>query len=77
MDLYIFKTRSDLTIHTQVIETNGLGYIMLNLVNAGFEHEVQISVDKHKIALVANDGGFVHPEIGDVSLVHLSSRHAF
>lgn len=39
---------------------------MMNLVNIGFEHEVRVSIDNHKLAVVANDGGFVRPEVADV-----------
>lgn len=39
---------------------------MLNLVNVGFEHEVRVAIDNHKLIIVANDGGFVEPELGDV-----------
>lgn len=51
----------------QIIETDGQEYIMLNLVNVGFEHEVRVAIDHHKIFIVANDGGFVKPIQGDVS----------
>lgn len=44
---------------------------MLNLVNVGFEHEVRVAVDHHKIFIVANDGGFVEPIQGDVSSLTL------
>ncbi|KAK6214203.1 hypothetical protein LQW54_004629 [Pestalotiopsis sp. IQ-011] len=49
----------------EVIETDGQDYIMLNLVNVGFEHEVRVAIDHHKIFIVANDGGFVEPIQGD------------
>lgn len=51
----------------QVIETNGQAYIMLNLLNSGFEHSVTVSIDHHKMIIVANDGGFVEPHETDVS----------
>jgi L-ascorbate oxidase len=51
----------------QVIETDGHEYIMLNLINIGFEHEVRVAIDSHKLIIVANDGGFVEPSQGDVS----------
>jgi len=40
---------------------------MLNLINIGFEHSVKVSIDGHKMWIVANDGGFVNPMETDVS----------
>lgn len=40
---------------------------MLNLINIGFEHSVMVSIDNHKLTVVANNGGFVTPEEADVS----------
>lgn len=51
----------------QVIETSGQQYLMLNLLNSGFEHSVRASFDGHKMIIVANDGGFVEPQEVDVS----------
>lgn len=39
---------------------------MMNLMNNGFEHSVKVSIDGHKMIVVANDGGFVVPEQTDV-----------
>jgi predicted Rdx family selenoprotein len=39
---------------------------MLNILNIGFEHALRISVDDHKIWIVADDGGFVEPQQVDV-----------
>lgn len=50
----------------KVIETHGGVYVMLNLLNSGFEHSVRVSVDNHKLFVVANDGGFVEPQEADV-----------
>lgn len=50
----------------QVIETYGGVYIMLNLLNSGFEHSIRVSIDNHKLFVVANDGGFVEPQETDV-----------
>ncbi|KAI1871212.1 uncharacterized protein JN550_004657 [Neoarthrinium moseri] len=58
----------------EVIETNGRQYIMLNLINIGFEHEVKVSVDSHKMIIVANDGGFVTPEEADVLYIPSAAR---
>ncbi|KAF3013563.1 hypothetical protein E8E14_010796 [Neopestalotiopsis sp. 37M] len=58
----------------EIIETDGQPYIMLNLVNVGFEHEVRVSIDHHKIFIVANDGGFVEPILGDVIYIPSASR---
>lgn len=51
----------------QVIETNGQQYLMLNLLNSGFEHSVKVAVDGHEMIVVANDGGFVEPYTTHVS----------
>lgn len=39
---------------------------MMNLINNGFEHSVKVSIDGHKMVVVANNGGFVVPEQTDV-----------
>ena len=56
------------TDRTKVIETQGRKYMMMNLINLGFEHSVKLSIDHHKIILIANNGGFVYPEEADVIL---------
>ncbi|KXJ97248.1 Cupredoxin [Microdochium bolleyi] len=58
----------------EIIETQGQRYIMMNLVNIGFEHELQVSIDKHKLAVVANDGGFVMPEVADTVYIPCGAR---
>lgn len=40
--------------------------MMMNLLNNGFEHSVKVSIDGHRIIVVANNGGFVVPEHTDV-----------
>lgn len=52
---------------SQVIETNGEQYLMLNLLNSGFEHSVKVAIDGHEMVVVANDGGFVEPYATHVS----------
>ncbi|KAM0268814.1 hypothetical protein ACHAPA_004744 [Fusarium lateritium] len=39
---------------------------MLNLMNMGFEHAEKLSIDHHKMIVVANNGGFVVPQETDV-----------
>lgn len=51
----------------QVIETDGQQYLMLNLLNSGFEHSVKVGIDGHEMIVVANDGGFVEPYTTHVS----------
>lgn len=55
------------TLLVQVIETDGQQYLMLNLLNSGFEHSVKVAIDNHEMIVVANDGGFVEPYATHVS----------
>ncbi|KAJ0308825.1 hypothetical protein COL5a_006356 [Colletotrichum fioriniae] len=47
---------------------------MLNLINIGFEHSVMVSIDNHKLTVVANNGGFVTPEEADAVYVPSAGR---
>ncbi|KAI8664832.1 hypothetical protein NCS56_00917300 [Fusarium sp. Ph1] len=38
---------------------------MINLMNSGFEHSVKVSIDGHKMTVVAKNGDFVVPEQTD------------
>ncbi|KAK1449474.1 hypothetical protein CMEL01_08789 [Colletotrichum melonis] len=58
----------------EVLETEGREYMMLNLVNIGFEHSVMVSIDNHKLTVVANNGGFVVPEEADSVYVPSAGR---
>ncbi|EXF84979.1 hypothetical protein CFIO01_02192 [Colletotrichum fioriniae PJ7] len=58
----------------EIIETEGREYIMLNLINIGFEHSVMVSIDNHKLIVVANNGGFVTPEEADAVYVPSAGR---
>ncbi|KAK2001456.1 Cupredoxin [Colletotrichum falcatum] len=58
----------------EVIETEGRSYIMMNLVNVGFEHSVVMSIDGHKMIVVANNGGFVEPMETDVVYLPSAGR---
>ncbi|KAK1985309.1 Cupredoxin [Colletotrichum cereale] len=58
----------------EVIETKGRPYIMMNLINIGFEHSVVVSIDSHKMIVVANNGGFVEPMEADVVYVPSAGR---
>ncbi|KAK7228885.1 hypothetical protein V2G26_001055 [Clonostachys chloroleuca] len=58
----------------EVFETSGQGYMMMNLLNNGFEHSVKVSIDGHRIIVVANNGGFVVPEHTDVVYIPSASR---
>ncbi|RSL71764.1 hypothetical protein CEP53_001390 [Fusarium sp. AF-6] len=52
----------------------GQRYIMMNLMNNGFEHSVKVSIDSHKMIVVANNGGFVVPEQTDVVYIPSAAR---
>ncbi|KAF6843606.1 multicopper oxidase [Colletotrichum musicola] len=58
----------------EIIETEGRPYIMLNLINIGFEHSIMASIDNHKMIVVANNGGFTIPEETDVVYVPSAGR---
>ncbi|KAM0080832.1 hypothetical protein ACKRZS_007000 [Fusarium odoratissimum] len=58
----------------EVIETQGRRYMMLNLMNIGFEHSVKVSIDHHKMIVVANNAGFIVPEEADVLHIPSASR---
>ncbi|ENH73399.1 Laccase-1 [Fusarium oxysporum f. sp. cubense race 1] len=58
----------------EVIETQGRRYMMLNLMNIGFEHSVKVSIDHHKTIVVANNAGFIVPEEADVLHIPSASR---
>ncbi|KAK7958651.1 hypothetical protein PG988_013499 [Apiospora saccharicola] len=59
----------------EVIETHGRPWIMLNVLNIGFEHAVRLSIDNHKMWIVANDGGFVEPHLVDVLYISNGVRY--
>ncbi|OHE99676.1 hypothetical protein CORC01_05034 [Colletotrichum orchidophilum] len=58
----------------EIIETNGRDYIMMNLINIGFEHSVMVSIDNHKLTVVANNGGFVIPKGADAVYIPSAGR---
>ncbi|KAL3292840.1 multicopper oxidase, partial [Colletotrichum asianum] len=58
-----------------VIETHGRPWIMLNILNIGFEHAVHFSIDDHKMWIVANDGGFIKPKLVDVLYITNGARY--
>lgn len=45
--------------------------MMFNFVNVGLEHPWRISIDNHKMWVVANDGGFIIPQ--EVDAITLSN----
>ncbi|KAK1958708.1 multicopper oxidase [Colletotrichum sublineola] len=59
----------------EIIETHGKPWIMLNILNIGFEHAVHFSIDDHQMWIVANDGGFVDPKRVDVLYVTNGARY--
>ncbi|KAK1659197.1 Cupredoxin [Colletotrichum godetiae] len=67
-------TPSEADYEFKIIETEGRAYIMLNLINIGFEHSVMVSIDNHKLTVVANNGGFVAPEEADAVYVPSAGR---
>jgi FtsP/CotA-like multicopper oxidase with cupredoxin domain len=50
----------------EIIETENRRWILMNFVNPGLEHPWRISIDNHRMWIVANDGGFVQPQEVDV-----------
>ncbi|KAI7774759.1 multicopper oxidase [Diaporthe eres] len=62
------------TADYEVIETDGQQYLMLNLLNSGFEHSVKVAIDGHEMIVVANDGGFVEPYTTHVAYVPSAGR---
>lgn len=48
---------------------------MLNVLNVAFEHALRFSIDDHKIWIVANDGGFVEPQLVDVLYLTSGTRY--
>lgn len=48
---------------------------MLNILNIGFEHAIRFSIDDHKMWIVANDGGFVKPQLIDVLYITNGARY--
>ncbi|KAK1983965.1 Cupredoxin [Colletotrichum cereale] len=59
----------------EVIETRGRSWIMLNVLNIGFEHAIHFSIDDHQMWVVANDGGFVKPKLVDVLYITNGARY--
>jgi FtsP/CotA-like multicopper oxidase with cupredoxin domain len=59
----------------QVIETRGAPYVMLNLINVGFEHALKFSIDDHTFWIVADDAGFVEPQEVDVIYITNGARY--
>ncbi|KAK2006474.1 multicopper oxidase [Colletotrichum eremochloae] len=59
----------------EIIETHGKPWIMLNILNIGFEHAIHFSIDDHLMWIVANDGGFVDPKRVDVLYVTNGARY--
>ncbi|GIZ43742.1 hypothetical protein CKM354_000695800 [Cercospora kikuchii] len=53
----------------EIIHTDNRRWILLQFTNTGFEHVWRISIDNHKMWVVANDGGFVQPQ--EVDVLHL------
>lgn len=59
----------------QVIETHGARYVMLNLINVGFEHALKFSIDDHSFWVVADDAGFIKPQEVDVVYITNGARY--
>ncbi|KAI8663838.1 hypothetical protein NCS55_00889700 [Fusarium keratoplasticum] len=58
----------------EVFETGGQRYIMMNLMTNGFEHSVKVSIDGHKMIVVANNGCFVVLEQTDIVYIPSAAR---
>ncbi|CZT17605.1 related to Ascorbate oxidase precursor [Ramularia collo-cygni] len=57
-----------------VIETHGKEYIMLNIINVSFEHAMRWSIDNHRFWVVANDAGFIEPQLVDTVYITNGAR---
>ncbi|KAF2764147.1 Cupredoxin [Teratosphaeria nubilosa] len=58
----------------EVFETENRRWMLFNFVNAGLEHSWHISIDGHKMWIVANDGGYVQPQEVDVVYLNNAER---
>lgn len=59
----------------EVIDTHGRPWIMLNILNVAFEHALRFTIDDHKMWIIANDGGFVEPQLVDVLYITSGTRY--
>lgn len=48
---------------------------MLNVLNVAFEHALEFTIDDHKMWIIANDGGFVEPQLVDVLYITSGTRY--
>lgn len=48
---------------------------MLNVLNVAFEHALRFTIDDHKMWIIANDGGFVEPQLVDVLYITSGTRY--
>ncbi|KJY00741.1 conidial pigment biosynthesis oxidase arb2 brown2 like protein [Zymoseptoria brevis] len=58
----------------EIIETENRRWMMMNFVNPGLEHPWRVSIDNHKMWIIANDGGFVQPQEVDIIQVTNAER---
>ncbi|KAM3414122.1 hypothetical protein BST61_g10780 [Cercospora zeina] len=54
-----------------IFETRGKEFMMLNV---GFEHALRWSIDDHRFWVVANDGGFIKPQLVDAKRYPISGE---
>lgn len=48
---------------------------MLNVLSVAFEHALRFTIDDHKLWVIANDGGFVEPQLVDVLYITSGTRY--
>ncbi|KAH7062619.1 Cupredoxin [Macrophomina phaseolina] len=58
----------------QIIETKNRRWMMMNFINNGLEHAWRVSIDSHKMWVVANDAGFVTAQQVDIITLRNGQR---
>ncbi|EOD46162.1 putative multicopper oxidase protein [Neofusicoccum parvum UCRNP2] len=58
----------------EIIETKSRRWMMMNFINNGLEHPWRVSIDSHKMWVVANDAGFVDPQEVDIITLRNGQR---
>ncbi|KAL1638053.1 hypothetical protein SLS58_009074 [Diplodia intermedia] len=57
-----------------IIETKNRRWMMMNFINNGLEHPWRVSIDSHKMWVVANDAGYVTPQEVDILTLRNGQR---
>ncbi|KAF9634918.1 hypothetical protein BFW01_g5813 [Lasiodiplodia theobromae] len=58
----------------EIIDTKNRRWMMMNFINNGLEHPWRVSIDSHKLWVVANDAGFVQPQEVDILTLRNGQR---